>query len=155
VGLWSFSTMLNGRVDYRELVAIGPMNAQVKGTQRRALIKTQVKGLTRERGTGLYDTALASYKLVKARESPDTINAVVLLTDGVNQDDDGIDLSHLLAGLRTEQGDQPVRMFTIAYGTDADPKVLKQIAQATNGAAYDSSNPTSINRVLTTVISNF
>jgi Ca-activated chloride channel family protein len=46
-------------------------------------------------------------------------------------------------------------MFTIAYGSDADLEVLRQIAQATNGASYDSSDPNSINHVFTTVISNF
>src|SRR4030095_14671537 len=31
VGLWIFSTELNGKIDYRELVPIGPMDAQVRG----------------------------------------------------------------------------------------------------------------------------
>jgi Ca-activated chloride channel family protein len=48
-----------------------------------------------------------------------------------------------------------VRMFTISYGSEADLEVLRRIAQATDGASYDSSDPTSINRVFTTVISNF
>jgi Ca-activated chloride channel family protein len=155
VGLWIFATQLNGKADYRELVPIGPMDAQVEGMERRALVKAEVKGISAEGGTGLYDTALASYKFVKNQQSPDAINAVVLLTDGMNQDDAGISVNRLLTGLSTEQGDHSVRMFTIAYGSDADQGVLRRIAQATNGASYDSSDPTSINRVFTTVISNF
>jgi Ca-activated chloride channel homolog len=155
VGLWIFSTKLNGKADYRELVPIGPMDAQVKGTQRRALIKAEVKGLSSQGDTGLYDTALAGYKFVKDQQNPGAINAVVLLTDGVNDDDNGITLNRLLKGLSTGQSDGPVRMFTIAYGSDADIKVLQRIAQTTNGASYDSSDPSSINQVFTTVISNF
>jgi Ca-activated chloride channel family protein len=134
---------------------IGPMDAQVKGVQRRAVIKAEVQGISAQGGTGLYDTALASYKFVKGRQSPEAINAVVLLTDGMNQDNGGISLNQLLTGLSTEQGDHPVRMFTISYGSDADLEVLRRIAQATNGASYDSSDPTSINRVFTMAISNF
>ena len=155
VGLWIFSTRLNGKADYRELVPIGPMDAQVEGVQRRALIKAEVKGLSSESDTGLYDTALASYEFVKAEHSPDAINAVVLLTDGRNDDYNGISLDRLLTGLSSGQTDRPVRMFTISYGSEADFEVLKRIAHATDGAAYDSSDPNSINRVFTMVISNF
>jgi Ca-activated chloride channel homolog len=155
VGLWVFSTELNGKIDYRELVPIGPMTMQVEGVQRRALIRAEVERLSSERDTGLYDTALASYKFVKGQYSPEAINAVVLLTDGQNDDDNGISLNRLLTGLGTGQSDHPVRMFTISYGSEADREVLRRIAQATNGASYDSSDPTSINQVFTTVISNF
>jgi Ca-activated chloride channel homolog len=155
VGLWIFATQLNGKADYRELVPIGLMDAQVEGVQRRALIKAEVKGLSSKSDTGLYDTALASYKFVKDQQGPEAINAVVLLTDGVNDDDNGISLNRLLTGLSTGQSDGPVRMFTIAYGSDADQEVLRRMAQATNGASYDSSDPTSIDQVFTAVISNF
>jgi Ca-activated chloride channel homolog len=155
VGLWVFSTELNGKIDYRELVPIGRMNMQVKGVQQRVLVKSEVERLSSKSDTGLYDTALASYKFVKRQYSPEAINAVVLLTDGQNDDDNGISLKRLLTGLGTGQSDHPVRMFTISYGSEADLEVLKQIAEATNGASYDSSDPSSINQVFTTVISNF
>jgi Ca-activated chloride channel homolog len=156
VGLWIFSTKLNGKIDYRELVQIGPMNAQVNGTQRRKLIKAKVEALSPDGRTGLYDTALASYKFIDGRRSPNSINAVLLLTDGINQDNSGgISLQKLLTALRTDQDDQAVRMFTIAYGSNTDRTVLKRIAQVTNGASYDSIDPISINRVFTAVISNF
>jgi len=48
-----------------------------------------------------------------------------------------------------------VRVFTIAYGSDADKKVLQRIADATRGAAYDASDPASIETVFKEVISNF
>ena len=48
-----------------------------------------------------------------------------------------------------------VRVFTIAYGKQASFDQLKQIAQASNAAAYDASNPATISKVFTAVLSNF
>jgi len=149
VGLWMFSTRLNGATDYRELVPVGPMD-----TQRRAQLGERIDGLQPGGGTGLYDTSLAAYQFVKGRASADNINAVVLLTDGRNEDN-GISLDNLLGQVRTEEGAQSVRLFTIGYGEDADLDTLRRISQTTNAAAYDSSDPTSIDQVFTAVISNF
>ena len=58
---------------------------------------------------------------------------------------------------RQSQGENglPVRLFTIGYGADADLGVLRQMAEATNGASYDASDPKSITKVFTAVVSNF
>ena len=63
-----------------------------------------------------------------------------------------------LAALRTDSegvSAKPVRLFTIAYGKDADKDVLRRMAEATNAASYDASDPQTINKVFTAVISNF
>jgi Ca-activated chloride channel family protein len=149
VGLWMFSTQLDGETDYRELVPVGPMDAQ-----RRGQLSERIDGLQPGGGTGLYDTGLAAYRFVKDRASPDDINAVVLLTDGRNEDN-GISVDNLLSQVRTEEGAQSVRLFTIGYGEDADLDTLRRISDTTNAAAYDSSDPTSIDQVFTAVVSNF
>jgi Ca-activated chloride channel homolog len=149
VGLWMFSTQLDGETDYRELVPAGPIDAQ-----RRALLSERISGLQPGGGTGLYDTALAAYQFVKDHAAPDDINAVVLLTDGRNEDN-GISVDNLLSQVRTEEGAQSVRLFTIGYGQDADLVTLRRISETTNAAAYDSSDPTSIDQVFTAVVSNF
>ncbi|MGI8754308.1 MAG: VWA domain-containing protein, partial [Acidimicrobiales bacterium] len=93
---------------------------------------------------------------------PARINAVVLLTDGVNDDDDNIEdgrqLTDLVATLRkgTEgEASKPVRVFTIGYGKLADLDTLERLAQATNAASYDASNPKTITKVFSAVVSNF
>ena len=154
VGLWMFSRELDGIRDYRELVPIGRMDEQVDGAKRRAVLAERIKGLPPEGGTGLYDTSLAAFQYVREHQSPGNINAVVLLTDGRNEDS-GLDLPGLLERLRTERGDRSVRLFTIAYGADADVGILKQIGETSGGAGYDSSDPTSIDQVFTAVVSNF
>jgi Ca-activated chloride channel family protein len=46
-------------------------------------------------------------------------------------------------------------VFSIAYGEDADLGTLKSISEATRAAAYDATNPTTIDSVFTNVLSNF
>lgn len=154
VGLWMFATQLDGDKDYREVVPVGPVGGQVDGGKRRDVLKSRLDGLSPQSGTGLYDTTLAAYQYVQQHLDPKAINAVVVLTDGRNEDSSGIDLPNLLGQLHTE-GSAPVRMFTIAYGGDADQDILRQIAQATQGGEYDSSKADTINQVFTAVISNF
>jgi Ca-activated chloride channel family protein len=154
VGLWIFSTELDGTRDHRELVPIGPMGAAVGGRRRAEVMRERIAGLQPGGGTGLYDTSLAAHGLVDSRASRRTINAVILLTDGRNEDD-GISLENLLPRLRTERGDEAVRLFAIAYGDDADLGVLRRIAETTGGVGYDSLDPTRIAEVFAAVVSNF
>ncbi|WP_327044085.1 substrate-binding and VWA domain-containing protein [Microbispora sp. NBC_01189] len=147
VGLWMFSLKQDGDKDYRELVPMGRNN--------QSRLKSRIGGLIPNGGTGLYDTALASYQEVLRHRSGDAINAVVFLTDGKNEDNNSISLDDLLPQLRQETGQDTVRMFTIAYGADADLDVLRRISQSTDAAAYDSRKPVSIDQVFTAVISNF
>jgi Ca-activated chloride channel family protein len=151
VGLWMFSTKLDTDKDYRELVSIGPVGE----AGRRNQLRDRLSGLTPQGGTGLYDSSLAAFQYVRQRTDPNAINAVVVLTDGRNEDPGGLSLENLLGQLRTESGSENVRLFTIAYGGDADQDILRQIAQTTQAAEYDSSKPDTIDQVFTAVISNF
>ncbi|GLW95930.1 substrate-binding and VWA domain-containing protein [Microtetraspora sp. NBRC 16547] len=147
VGLWMFSLKQDGDKDYLELSPMGKDN-------RKTLV-SRLNGLIPNGGTGLYDTTLASYRHVMSHRQGDAINAVVFLTDGKNEDNNSISLNTLLSGLRKESGQETVRVFTIAYGSDADLDTLTKISQTTDAAAYDSRKAGSIDDVFTSVISNF
>lgn len=156
VGLWVFSTEVDGPgsdTDVLDLVPVEPIGG------RRDALRARLDGLVPVLGTPLYDvTAEAFDTMIEAYES-DKINAVVLLTDGRNDDPDGqLDVAALLerlsAGSEGRQA-QPVRVFPIAYGADADLATLRRIADATNAAVYDASDPASIRKVFDAVISNF
>jgi Ca-activated chloride channel homolog len=154
VGLRIFSTGLgpDQAADYLDLVPVGPM-----GTQRDEIAQ-RLQGLTPVAGTPLYTVTLDSYNDLLDDYDPAKINAVVVLSDGRNEDPRNSDLEGLLASLTEgSEGQQtrPVRVFPIAYGNDADLAVLRRMAEATDGAAYDSSDPAAINRVFDAVISNF
>ena len=69
-----------------------------------------------------------------------------------------MDSSTLLANLKASADGEitkPVRIFTIAYGEDADLVSLRAIAESSNGAAYQATDPASIKKVFTAVVSNF
>jgi Ca-activated chloride channel family protein len=158
VGLRVFSTDLGPQGDriLKDLVTIAPISQNV------AQLRQQIEGLSPTRGTPLYDVTRRSFDQMVTQYDPTRINAVVLLTDGRNDDgtesDDDQQRRDTLADLQKQsQGEngRPVRLFTIGYGADADLGVLTQMAQATNGAAYDASDPKSITKVFTAVVSNF
>lgn len=149
VGLWVFSTDLDGNKDFREFVPIGPLSAN-KG----ALVRT-LSGLTPLNGTGLYDTTAAAYDMLKAVATPSRITAMVLLTDGRNEDRTNNDLDGLVEHIGGEGAGGQVRIFAIAYGRDASVEELRRIVEATNGKLYESQNPADIVSVFRNVVSNF
>ena len=128
----------------------------------REQIRLRVEGLLPENATPLYDVTQQAYTNALNAYDETRINAVVLLTDGKNDDgnndDDQRQLQAVIASLRSGnegQASRPVRVFTIGYGSDADANVLKSIAEAASSASYLAKDPKTINAVLTAVISNF
>ena len=154
VGLWMFSRTLDGELDHRELVPVGRLADPLRGGTRREVLVSDIKNLGVYGGTGLYDTTLAAFDKVSADSSAEAINAVLLLTDGKNEDSGSIELPTLLDRLRGP-APNPVRVFTLAYGEEAEQDVLRQIAETTDAATYRASDPRTIDNVLTAVISNF
>jgi Ca-activated chloride channel family protein len=108
-----------------------------------------------EGGTALYATTRAATDAVRSTFDRDKINAVVLLTDGKNEYPQDNNLESLVTDLDSESSDTSVRVFPIAYGAQADLGVLRSIASASRAAAYDASDPATIDKVLTAVLSNF
>ena len=154
VALRIFSTDLSTTepTDYIDLVSFGPIGAQ------REEIASRIRSLIPTQGTPLYTAARDAYRLMQEEYEPDRINAVVLLSDGQNEDPRNSDLQGLLTELGSAnegQSARPVRLFPIAYGDGADISTLRQLAEATNAAAYDASDPATIAKVFTAVISNF
>jgi len=154
VGLWIFSTGISRTdpTDYAEVMPIAPIGAQ------REAMAAKINDLIPTQGTPLYTvTKAADDRLVETFDAQ-RINAVLLLTDGKNEDSNNNDLDGLLRGLRARNEGQvanPVRVFPIAYGRDADLATLKRIAEATNATVYDAADPKSINKVFLAVVSNF
>lgn len=150
LSLWTFSTELAGETrPYRVLVPPAPVGSLGE------VYPARIAALEPGGGTALYATTRAAVEQVRAQFDPSRINAVVLLTDGVNEYPADDDLESLVADLDTEDERSRVRVFPIAYGEDADLDVLRRIAQAGSAAAYDAGDPESIDKVLRDVVSNF
>lgn len=159
VGLWAFTTDLGDAGDPQEYVELIPTG---RIGDVREQLASRIRDLVPLNGTPLYSSTRAAYEQQLVDFDPTRINAVVLLSDGVNDDgepdDDREQLQDLLDALSADsegQQGQAVRVFPISYGEDADLATLRRIAEASQAAVYDSSDPRSINKVLVAVISNF
>ena len=150
VGVWVFTTdMQTTSGIYKELVPIGPV------AQQRQRIVDAVRGLAPLNGTPLYASIKGALEELELGYERDKINALVVLTDGKNEYPADNDLEGLVRLLRDQSVESPLRVFSIAYSSGADLDVLKQISEASQGAAYDATNPATIDQVMTAVISNF
>jgi Ca-activated chloride channel family protein len=130
VGLWTFSTNLDGPRDYRQILPVEPLNA-TREQVLRGLASIQPK---KNGKTGLYDTALAAYRAMQDNWSPARLNTVVIMTDGDNVDDNGVSLSGLLDQLRKlKDPNRPVDFVMIGIGPDINQDPLKQIVAAAGG----------------------
>lgn len=154
-GLWTFSTALSRDADYRQVVppvilGTGRDGSSGRARLMRALTEVKVKP---HGGTGLYDTALAAVRSVQRDWDPRRANSVVLITDGANDDPDGIDLRTTLSTLATERDSaRPVAVFAVAYGASADLSALQRITAVTGGAAYAARDPRAIGSVIADAI---
>jgi Ca-activated chloride channel family protein len=106
-------------------------------------------------GTALYATLRRAQADVLSDLDTARINAIILLSDGKNEYPPDDDLGSLLEQLEGESVDTSVRVFTIGYGEGADPAALTAIADASRGTYYEANDPTSIEKVLISVLSNF
>jgi len=142
VGNWIFSTDMDGKKPYRELVPITPL-ASGRTRLQAAIAQIVPK---KNGGTGLYDTALAAYQEVRDTWQGGRVNSVLLFTDGKNENKDGITRAQLVAALRKlRDPKRPVRMVIIGIGDEVDRDELQAITAATSsGGVFIAPDPARI-----------
>jgi Ca-activated chloride channel family protein len=143
VGLTTFDSLP------REVVPIG-----VKSQNARTL-RVMIPQLVANGATALYDATAMGWRAVDQLHDDNRINAVVLLSDGADTASH-IRLGDMLTPLRArgEGEGRQIRIFTIAYGSDAEGDVLEKIATASGGNAY-SGDPKTIDKVYLQISSFF
>ncbi|MGC5020520.1 VWA domain-containing protein [Micromonospora sp. DT47] len=141
IGLWTFSTQLVGQQDWQEIVPIGPLSTN------RSKLEQELPGIRpKDKGnTGLYDTVLAAYKKVQQDWEPGRVNSIVLFTDGVNDDDNGISQAALISELKKlTDPERPVQMIIIGIGGEVSRAELKAMTDVTGGAPFVAADPNKI-----------
>ena len=138
----ALSTFLDQVQGDRDRVGLIPFSNRVYNTiplqdigAQRAMLKTQVKSLKANGQTALLDAVQFAYDDLEKRNDRDRINAIVVMTDGI-ENSSSIKLSQLTD--RVKRGNAsgvPVVIFCIGYGSDADWNVLNALADATGGFA--------------------
>ena len=144
LGLWIFSTNLDGARDYRQLLPVAPLTV----TRDRAVARLNGIRPKKDGKTGLYDTALAAYRVMQENWSPARLNTVVIMTDGDNVDDDGLSLPALLTELgKAKDPARPVDIVVIGIGPDINQDPLRQIVASTGGGVFTAPDPADIGTI--------
>ncbi|MDW8267646.1 MAG: VWA domain-containing protein, partial [Anaerolineae bacterium] len=83
--------------------------------------------------TALLDGVRAAYVRLQREADTTSINAIVAMTDGL-ENASAITLSELLRIIETDnRRGVPDLIFTIAYGSDADQRLLRRLAEVSGG----------------------
>jgi hypothetical protein len=133
VGVWEFSTFLDGPRDYRELLAPTPLR------DHRGDVFAALNSLRARPGgqTGLYDTTLAAYREAVDNWRPGRLNVVLIYTDGRDNDPQTIGLDDLISTLRRlTDPKRPVKLVYLGIGPDTDVAAMRRITSAIGGATF-------------------
>lgn len=141
----AFSTRLDGDKDYREVL---PMASVAQHLASGALDKLAQVKATPDGGTGLYDSVLDTYRTARREWEPGRLNLVIVMTDGRNDDPQGISRADLLAELaKLQDPRRPIPLIAVGIGPDADKPELDQLTAATGGQAFIAPDPAKITDV--------
>ncbi len=119
VGLIEFATYVYPTVDLDEMGA------------NRAALEMAVNRMEAQGDTALLDGVYEAYRRLQALGDSERINAIVVMTDG-QENNSNTSLRSLVAELERGYPTQVV-VFSIAYGDDADMDTLRWIAEPTGG----------------------
>ncbi|WP_283335166.1 substrate-binding domain-containing protein [Rhodococcus sp. IEGM 1307] len=154
LGLWEYSTTLDGSRPYTTVVATGPLSAGgfTEGTRRQALDARLAKA-TPATGSSTYTSLEAAYKSAVDGYTPGRTNSVLLVTDGAN--DDSVARADLLSAIAAASStSKPVRIDVVTIGENSDLNTLQALADRTGGslekvASSDGAAlPTAISKLL-------
>lgn len=150
VGEWEFASHLNGKLPYRQLVPVGPLDANFGLISRRDELQRVTAAVRTVSGTdtALYGSILDAYTYMEQTYNKKFVNSVVVLTSGQENapgDISGADLVRKLTKLASSG--RKVNIIIIVFGSSPHFAELRQIAQATGGQAYQITNPTQIGKV--------
>lgn len=150
LGLWIFSTQLDGDKDYKQLQPIGPLSAQ------RTQILQSIAQITPKRNgdTGLYDTILAGYQTIQDGYDPGAINTLLVMTDGQNDDKNGITLDQLITQLKKlYDPKRPVNVILLGIGTDVGQPEMERITNTVGGGTFIAPDPATIGDIFLKAVS--
>jgi Ca-activated chloride channel homolog len=144
-GLWSFSTELDRGRDYRQLVPVGRMSEPVGGTSRRQRAERALAELRPANDTGLYDTIFDALEAMEPGSGPNMVNAVVVLTDGANDDRHQ---THSLSDVHELTKRSRAELMVIALGeASCGPNSeLLTLTQDSDGLCLDAGRSNQIDR---------
>jgi Ca-activated chloride channel homolog len=155
MGLWEMGKAQTATPAYNELVSIGPLPADYGVISRRAQLQQINQILTAGNGVlALNDAILAAYKTMTQSYKPNYVNAVLVLTAGVDNAPGDMPLAKLVTQLRALYNpSRKVELVILMFGQRGNFMRMQQIAAATSGVAYQISNPSEVGKVFFEAVS--
>ncbi|UCC87332.1 MAG: substrate-binding domain-containing protein [Anaerolineales bacterium] len=108
-------------------------------------LRLTIEGLYAGGGTALYQSVIHALERVDGlqaeheAEGEQRIYGVVLLSDGLNEVAGGPSQADMLSRLPSGAEASSVKIYTIAYGKDADEDLMATLANRTNGKKFEGS----------------
>jgi Ca-activated chloride channel homolog len=111
----------------------------IRKAEDKVLIKRLIAGVTPDGGTQIAPALAEAYKKIVPVKA--TFKHVVLLTDGISEEGDSINLAR-------EAGTQRITISTVGLGQDVNKTYLEKIAQFSKGKSYFLTDPTGLEQIL-------
>lgn len=116
----------------RTLVPTAPL------CSNRPALLNAIQGLIAGGRTALLDAVSDAHEKLISGYDDSCIQAVVVMTDGEENGSSKTDLSDLLERIRAgRNSSQPVAVYCIAYGGDANRQILSNLAETSGGSLYE------------------
>ena len=96
----------------------------------KATLTARVQGMRADGNTAILDSVNEAFTALQKLNQPQAINAIVVMTDG-KENSSNISQQKLESNIKA--GQVPVVIFSIAFGSDADPQIMQRLASLTNG----------------------
>lgn len=148
MGIWAFASHLDGALPYKQLVPVGPLPAPLGLITRRQQITqaTQQGKPVAGAPAALYSSILDAFKSLSASYQPRYVNAVLVLTAGIDNAKGDMSSTALVRQLRALYNpNKRVEIVPLMFGTAGNFAALQQVARATGGVAFDITSPKQIN----------
>jgi Ca-activated chloride channel homolog len=155
MGLWEMGQSSSASTPDKPLISIGPLTADYGVVTRRTALEQLTYDLKAGSGVlALHDAILAAYKQMTDTYTPNYSNAVLVLTSGVDSARGDMSLSSLVSKLHSLYNPgKKVEIVVLMVGTQGNLSAMQQIASATDGAAYQITNPLEIGKIFIEAIS--
>jgi Ca-activated chloride channel homolog len=150
MGMWEIGAHGNSASKpYTQLVTVGPLPADYGVVTRRSQLEEMNSNLPLGNGQlALHDAILDAYKEMTKTYAPKYSNAVLVLTAGVDSARNDMPLSTLLTKLSALfNPSKKVAIVILMFGRQGDFSAMKQIANATGGAAFQVTNPAEVEQI--------
>jgi uncharacterized protein YegL len=111
----------------------------MRRAQDKSLIKRLISGITPDGGTQIAPALTEAYRRVLPSEA--TYKHIVLMTDGISEEGDSIDLAR-------EAAQHDITISTVGLGQDVNRSYLEKVAATSGGRSYFLNEPAGLEQIL-------